>query len=225
MGNQSILKANGISKSFDKLTVLRELDLEVDSGQIVSIMGKSGSGKSTLLHIMSTLDHADQGTLIIDHTDISSLSKKALAAFRNQKIGFVFQFHHLLAEFTALENVTIPGLIQKRSKKEVERKAEELLEYLDLKERMEHKPNQMSGGEQQRVAFARALINDPKIIFADEPTGNLDTSTSEELHNLILQLQKDMNQTFIVATHNDDLAKLSNKNYILKDGKLMNQNQ
>lgn len=225
MEDQSILKAKGICKSFDKLSVLKDLDLEVNTGQIVSIMGKSGSGKSTLLHILSTLDQADQGTLLIDNVDIAKLNRKQLAAFRNEKIGFVFQFHHLLAEFTALENVTIPGLIQKRSKKEVEKKAQEILEYLDLKERLDHKPTQMSGGEQQRVAFARALINDPKLIFADEPTGNLDTNTSEELHNLILQLQKDMRQTFIVATHNDDLAQLSNSNYELNHGKLATQIQ
>lgn len=216
-----ILSAKDIRKSFGELEVLKGLNLEVEEGHIIAIMGKSGSGKSTLLHILSTLDAADSGQMHIDKIDVSSLKKNKLAAFRNEKIGFVFQFHHLLAEFTAIENVTIPGLIAKKPKKEVHQRAEELLDYLGLKDRMTHRPNQMSGGEQQRVAVARALINNPKLIFADEPTGNLDTNTSQELHSLLIRLKKDLNQTFIVATHNDDLAELSDHTYILQDGQFL----
>lgn len=213
-----MITGKDIKKSFGTLKVLKGVDIEVNKGEIVSIVGKSGAGKSTLLHILGTLDHFDSGSLQINGTEVGGLSPKELAAFRNQHIGFVFQFHHLLPEFTALENVCIPAFIGKKDEKETQKRAKELLTYLGLGERMEHKPTQMSGGEQQRVAVARALINNPAVVFADEPTGNLDTSTSEELHKLIHELRKDFQQTFVIVTHNLEMAKLSDRIVTMKDG-------
>lgn len=213
-----MLRAIDIEKSYDDLKVLRGISLEIEKSTITSIVGKSGSGKSTLLHIMGTLDSPDIGHIEIGGENISQLSDKDLAVFRNRQIGFVFQFHHLIPEFNALENVCIPGHISNTKKSTVIAKAKELLDYLGLSERLHHKPSELSGGEQQRVAVARALINDPSIIFADEPTGNLDTSTSEELHQLFLDLKKDMGQTFIIVTHNEELAKLSDTCLEIVDG-------
>lgn len=213
-----MLKAEGIFKSYDGLEVLKGIDLEIPQSSITSIVGKSGSGKSTLLHILGSLDQPDKGHVMIDDHNINQLKKKALAEFRNQKIGFVFQFHHLIPEFTAIENICIPALINKETKKEAVVKAEELLSYLGLTDRKDHKPNELSGGEQQRIAVARALINRPKIVFADEPTGNLDTQTSEELHNLFIRLKNDFQQTFVIVTHNNELAALSDRCLEIVDG-------
>lgn len=215
-----MIKANNIHKSFGQLHVLKGVDLDIQQGEIVSIVGKSGAGKSTLLYILGTLDRADKGKIIVNNTNVSKLSSKALASFRNNNIGFIFQFHHLLPEFTALENVCMPAFIKKTAEHTARKRAEELLEYLGLKERTHHKPNELSGGEQQRVAVARALINKPSVIFADEPTGNLDTQTSKDLHHLFLQLRKDFNQTFVIVTHNPELAKLSDRIVEMKDGKI-----
>jgi ABC-type antimicrobial peptide transport system, ATPase component len=213
-----VLEAKNIHKSYGPLEILRGVDLSVRKGEIVSIVGKSGAGKSTLLHILGTLDWADKGELNIAGTSIKSLSNNQLAAFRSSHIGFVFQFHHLLPEFTALENVCIPGYILRRNDAEVARKAKELLEYLGLAERLSHKPTQLSGGEQQRVAVARALVNQPDIIFADEPTGNLDSAASQDLHQLIRKLRDDYGQTFVIVTHNQELAGLSDRCLEMKDG-------
>jgi lipoprotein-releasing system ATP-binding protein len=216
-----MLKAQHISKSYGSLQVLRDVDLSVHSGEIVSIVGSSGAGKSTLLHILGTLDKPDAGTLHLSGERVDQLSGKALARFRNRNIGFVFQFHHLLPEFTALENVCIPGWIAASRKKEVEQRAIRLLSRLGLGNRMEHKPGALSGGEQQRVAVARALINSPAIIFADEPTGNLDSANARELHQLFLQLREEENQTFLIVTHNEELAALSDRVVHMKDGSIL----
>lgn len=216
-----VLKANNIHKSYGALEILKGVNFEVQRGEIVSIVGKSGAGKSTLLHILGTLDAADRGDLDIRDTRIRSLNAKQLAAFRNRYIGFVFQFHHLLPEFTALENVCIPGFIQQRPTAQVKKQAEELLRYLGLGDRLSHKPTEMSGGEQQRVAVARALINQPDIIFADEPTGNLDSMASQDLHRLIRQLRDDYGQAFVIVTHNKELADLSDRCLEMKDGLLV----
>lgn len=216
-----MLKAIDIHKSYDTLHVLKGVDFSVNKGEIVSIVGKSGAGKSTLLHIIGTLDRLDKGQVLYDEVDVSKLSKKELAGFRNKHIGFVFQFHHLLPEFTALENVCIPGFILKTGESKVKKRAKELLDYLGLAERFEHKPNQLSGGEQQRVAVARALINQPQIIFADEPSGNLDTASSEELHNLLFQLRDELQQTFVIVTHNEQLAAMSDRKVEMADGLLV----
>ncbi|MDA8692880.1 ABC transporter ATP-binding protein [Saprospiraceae bacterium] len=216
-----MLRATNIEKSYDDLKVLRGISLDIQESTITSIVGKSGSGKSTLLHILGTLDSPDSGHIEFGGQVISHLSDKELALFRNSSIGFVFQFHHLIPEFNALENVCIPGHIGNVKKSKVTAKAKELLDYLGLSERFHHKPSELSGGEQQRVAVARALINEPKLVFADEPTGNLDTSTSEELHQLILDLKKDMGQTFIIVTHNEELAKLSDTCLEIQDGLLV----
>lgn len=213
-----MLTAQNIKKSFGELQVLKGINLEIEKAEVVSIVGKSGTGKSTLLHILGTLDDADQGSLIIDGQEIRILNPKQLAKFRNEKLGFIFQFHHLLNEFTALENVMIPGMIAKTGKTALSKKAKELLDYFGLSDRLSHKPNQLSGGEQQRVAVARALINDPKIIFADEPSGNLDNVTSEELHNLIFKLRTDFNQSFVIVTHNNELAEMSDRSLTMEDG-------
>ena len=213
-----MIKASNIHKSYGKLHVLKGVDLHIKKGEVVSIIGKSGAGKSTLLHILGTLDNADQGELLIQDESVFKLSQKELAAFRNNNIGFIFQFHHLLPEFTALENVCIPAYIQKRAVADTQYKAKELLDYLGLSERLTHKPSQLSGGEQQRVAVARALINNPGIIFADEPSGNLDSESSKELHQLIFKLRDDFNQTFIIVTHNDELAQMSDRILEMKDG-------
>jgi lipoprotein-releasing system ATP-binding protein len=201
--------------------VLKGVDLTISKGEVVTIAGPSGSGKSTLLHILGTLDRADNGTVTMNNTSINSLSGNSLAAFRNKHIGFVFQFHHLLPEFSAIENVCIPGWLAGRKKAEVKEEAEKLLAMLGLSHRIENKPNQLSGGEQQRVAVARALINKPDIIFADEPTGNLDTANAKELHQLFFDLREKFNQTFLIVTHNEELAKLSDRILYMKDGKIV----
>ena len=210
-----------IHKRYGTVEVLKGVDVEINKGEVVSIVGPSGSGKSTLLHILGTLDKADVGAASMNNTVINSLSGKKLAAFRNKHIGFVFQFHHLLPEFTAWENVCIPGWLAGRKKAEVKEKAEELLKMLGLSHRMENKPNEMSGGEQQRVAVARALINNPDIVFADEPTGNLDSANAKELHQLFFDLRTKFNQTFLIVTHNEELAKLSDRVLYMKDGRIV----
>ncbi len=216
--NKQLIKAENIQKSYGDLHVLKGIDLTVNKGEIVSIIGKSGAGKTTLLHILGTLDNADKGKLWIDGTETQELKLNDLANFRNQKIGFIFQFHHLLTEFTAVENVAMPAFIAGKSKPPSIKRAKELLDYLGLADRIQHKPNELSGGEQQRVAVARALMNDPALVFADEPTGNLDKNTSEELHQLLFRLRKEMGQTFIIVTHNEELAKLSDRTIIMEDG-------
>ncbi len=213
-----MLKAKSIHKSYGQLQILKGVDLEVERGEIVTIVGASGAGKSSLLNILGTLDRPDSGQLYINDIELSGLNNKNLSDFRNRKIGFIFQFHHLLAEFTAIENVCIPAFIAGVSKSDAERKAKELLDLLGLSERMSHKPNQLSGGEQQRVAVARALINNPALIFADEPSGNLDSVNALELHELFIKLRKDFNQTFVIVTHNEDLANLSDRTVTMKDG-------
>ena len=215
-----MLQAKNIHKSYNTLKVLKGVDISIAKGEIVSIVGKSGAGKSTLLHILGTLDQADTGKVLFHDRDISNLKAKELATFRNEHIGFIFQFHHLLPEFNALENVCIPAFIKKMPIAQTEKRAKELLDYLGLSERLTHKPSQLSGGEQQRVAVARSLINSPEIIFADEPTGNLDTASSEELHNLLFQLRDDFQQTFVIVTHNEGLANMSDRKVVMKDGKL-----
>lgn len=217
---QYILKATDIHKSYDNLHVLKGVDFSVAKGEIVSIVGKSGAGKSTLLHIMGTLDKPDKGTVYFDDRIISNLSNKEIASFRNKHIGFIFQFHHLLPEFTALENVCIPAFIHKTPEAEVIKRATELLQYLGLSERLLHKPNQLSGGEQQRVAVARSLINSPAIVFADEPSGNLDSESSKDLHQLLFKLRDDFQQTFVIVTHNEELAQMSDRRVEMQDGLL-----
>ena len=217
-----MIEAKNIFKNYGDIPVLKGVNIQIQTGEIISIVGKSGAGKSTLLHILSTLDNADNGTIIFDDVDINKLNKKQLADFRNQNIGFIFQFHHLLPEFTAIENVCLPGYIKKEKDKLVLDKANELLEYLGLSDRKKHKPDELSGGEQQRVAVARALINNPSIIFADEPSGNLDTQTSIELHQLFFQLRKDFNQTFVIVTHNEELANISDRRLLMADGNILN---
>lgn len=218
-----MIKAINIHKSYGSVEVLKGVDLSIQEGEIVSVVGKSGAGKSTLLHILGTLDKPDSGKLLIADTEISGLGAAKLAEFRNQNIGFVFQFHHLLPEFTALENVCIPAFIRQTSEQEARKKAKEILDYLGLQDRFDHKPGQLSGGEQQRVAVARALINSPAVIFADEPTGNLDSSSSQDLHQLLFKLREDFRQTFVIVTHNDELAKMSDRILVMKDGKLADQ--
>lgn len=215
-----MLSGKNIYKRYGAVEVLKGVNIDVQKGEVIAIAGPSGSGKSTLLHILGTLDKADMGTITMNGMELNSLEGKKLAAFRNRHIGFVFQFHHLLPEFSALENVCIPGWLAGRKKKEVEIKAEELLEVLGLKERLENKPSQLSGGEQQRVAVARSLINNPDIIFADEPTGNLDSANAKELHQLFFDLRKQFNQTFLIVTHNEELATLSDRVLHMMDGKI-----
>lgn len=216
-----MIKAVDIRKSFGALEVLKGVNLEIDAGEIVSIIGKSGAGKSTLLHILGTLDAPDSGQLFIKGHEITQLNKKRLSTFRNEHIGFIFQFHHLLPEFTALENVCIPAYIKKSNDPNAIPRAKELLDYLGLSDRLDHKPTQLSGGEQQRVAVARALINQPAVVFADEPSGNLDSESSNELHQLIFNLRKDFNQTFIIVTHNLELADMSDRCLEMSDGVLI----
>lgn len=213
-----MIKTVNIHKSFGKLEVLKGIDLVIEKGEIVSIVGSSGAGKSTLLHIIGTLDQADKGNIYFDDIDINKFNQKKLSDFRNQRIGFVFQFHHLLPEFTALENVCIPAFINNKSKKAAITKATELLGFLNLSDRLDHKPSELSGGEQQRVAVARALINDPSVILADEPSGNLDSASSVELHNLFFELREKFNQTFIIVTHNQELADMADRKLVIKDG-------
>ncbi|HTA28507.1 MAG TPA: ABC transporter ATP-binding protein [Bacteroidia bacterium] len=212
--------AKGIQKSFGKLNVLKGIDLEVKKGEVVSIVGTSGAGKTTLLQILGTLDRADQGSIEINNTKIHTLKDRELSRFRNRQIGFVFQFHYLLPEFTAIENVCIPGFIAKTPTNEVRQKAEDLLTLLGLKERLEHKPSELSGGEQQRVAVARALINNPSVVFADEPSGNLDSANARELHKLFFHLRDTLSQTFVIATHNEELATMADRKITMKDGQI-----
>jgi lipoprotein-releasing system ATP-binding protein len=218
-----MIDVKNIKKSYGKLQVLKGVDLQVEKGEVVSIVGKSGAGKSTLLHIVGALDSADSGTVIIDGQQLNNMRARALARFRNQQIGFVFQFHHLLPEFTALENVCIPAFINKMAERVAKKRAAELLEYLGLAERMTHKPSELSGGEQQRVAVARALMNQPSVVLADEPSGNLDTHTSKELHELFFNLRKDFNQTFVIVTHNPELAAMSDRTLEMKDGLMIDE--
>ena len=213
-----MISCANIHKSYDHLQVLKGVSLEITKGDLVCIVGPSGAGKSTLLHIIGTLDKADSGTVTINNQQISSLKDNELSDFRNQHLGFVFQFHHLLPEFTAIENVSIPAFIAKKNEAETKKRAKELLDFLGLKDRLNHKPNELSGGEQQRVSVARALMNQPLVILADEPTGNLDTERSEELHQLFFDLKKEFNQTFIIVTHNDLLADKADKKFVMKDG-------
>ena len=213
-----MLQATGIKKSYGNLSILKGVDFQVSAGKIVCIVGASGAGKSTLLHILGTLDQPDEGELTLNGTKINQLKANELSIYRNLNIGFVFQFHHLLPEFTALENICIPAYIANKTKKEAENKAMELLALLDLKNRADHKPNQLSGGEQQRVSVARALINRPAIILADEPSGNLDSANAEALHQLFINLRDQFNQTFVIVTHNEGLAKISNRVVTMKDG-------
>lgn len=217
-----MLKATEIYKRFGAVEVLKGVNIEIKKGEIVSIVGSSGAGKSTLLHILGTLDKADTGEVFLHNENVSRLKGNNLAAFRNKHIGFIFQFHHLLPEFTALENVCIPGWISNAKRKQINQRAEELLMLLGLKERLHHKPDALSGGEQQRVAVARALINSPDIVFADEPTGNLDSTNAKELHKLFFDLRKEFNQTFLIVTHNEELAQLSDRLVHMKDGLIVN---
>jgi lipoprotein-releasing system ATP-binding protein len=216
-----MIQAKGIEKSFGPLKVLKGIDFSAAKSEVVSIMGASGAGKSTLLQILGSLSSPDAGTLIIDGVDVVKLKGKALADFRNRKVGFVFQFHHLLPEFTALENVMIPALIAKRSRKEAQAEAERLLSDMGLAERLGHKPSELSGGEQQRVAIARALINNPSVLFADEPSGNLDSRTKEEIHNLFFELREKYGQTIIIVTHDPDLAKMCDRSLYMIDGQFI----
>ncbi len=213
-----MLKATGVKKKYGELEVLKGVDIAIEAGEVVSIVGSSGAGKSTFLHIAGTLDNPDSGSVVINNIQASDLRGNALSAFRNRHIGFIFQFHHLLPEFTALENVCIPGWIAGNNKGKIESRAKELLELLNLSERLLNKPNQLSGGEQQRVAVARALINKPDIVFADEPTGNLDSVHARDLHQLFFTLRKELNQTFLIVTHNEELADLSDRKLVMKDG-------
>jgi len=217
-----MITGKNIYKRYGTVEVLKGVEVQISKGEVVSIVGPSGSGKSTLLHILGTLDRADMGEVSMNNTVISTLTGKKLAAFRNKHIGFVFQFHHLLPEFTALENVCIPAFIAKKNEADTKKRASELLDFLGLKDRMQHKPNELSGGEQQRVSVARALMNQPLVILADEPTGNLDTERSEELHQLFFNLKKEFNQTFIIVTHNDVLADKADRKFVMKDGLIIN---
>lgn len=216
-----VIKGLQIHKSYDTLHVLKGVDIEVGKGEVVSIVGKSGAGKSTLLHILGTLDKADAGQVSINGVDVSKLNARQLSDFRNKNIGFVFQFHHLLPEFTALENVCIPAFIAKTPEAQARRRAGELLDYLGLSERLNHKPGELSGGEQQRVAVARALMNNPVVVFADEPSGNLDTASSKDLHQLLFRLRNEFKQTFVVVTHNQELAAMSDRRLEMQDGRFI----
>lgn len=213
-----MIQAQGIEKSFGQLKVLKGIDLHVEKSEVISIMGASGAGKSTLLQILGSLSSPDAGSLFIDGVDVARLKGKSLAEFRNRKVGFVFQFHHLLPEFTALENVMIPALVAKRSRKDAQKEALKLLDDMGLSERAGHKPSELSGGEQQRVAIARALINKPSVLFADEPSGNLDTKTKEEIHNLFFTLRDKYAQTIVIVTHDPDLAKMCDRSLYMVDG-------
>ena len=216
-----MLTVTGVHKKYGDLHVLKGVDVTIRSGEIVSIVGPSGAGKSTLLHIMGTLDQADQGTLFVEGENLSALSGNKLAAFRNAKIGFIFQFHNLLPEFTAGENIMIPGLIAGRGEKELRNRAEELAVLLGIQGRLHHKPSELSGGEQQRVAVARALINNPKIIFADEPSGNLDTQSAQSLHELFFRLRDEFGQSFVIVTHNQELAQMADRKLTMQDGRIV----
>ena len=221
MSESPILQASDIHKAYGDIEVLKGINIHVDKGEIISVVGASGAGKSSLLHILGSLDRPDKGELKINGETINSLTRNNLAAFRNSEIGFVFQFHNLLPEFTALENVCIPGYIGRRKQSEVEAKARELLVLLGLEGRMEHKPSQLSGGEQQRAAVARALVNDPKIVFADEPSGNLDSHNAEELHQLFFDLRQRLALSFVIVTHNPSLADMADRKLTIEDGVIL----
>ncbi len=215
---RTMIIAKGITKQYGELQVLKGIDLTIQDQEIVSVVGDSGAGKTTLLQILGTLDTATAGTLHYDNIEISQLKSKALADFRNKNIGFIFQFHQLLPEFTCLENVCMPAFIAKTKKSEAEKKAKELLDYLNLSHRYQHKPNELSGGEQQRCAVARALMNSPKVIFADEPSGNLDSKNAHELHQLFFNLRKDFGYSFVIVTHNEEFADMADRKLLMKDG-------
>lgn len=218
-----MIDTKNITKSFGKLQVLKGIDLHIDKGEIVSIVGPSGAGKTTLLQIIGTLDKPDNGSVVIDGTDVSTLSQKKLADFRNQHIGFVFQFHQLLPEFTAIENIMIPAFIAGKGRKEAKERAEELLQFMGLADRANHKPNELSGGEKQRVAVARALVNNPGVVLADEPSGSLDTKNKAELHQLFFDLRDKFGQTFVIVTHDESLAALTDRTLHMKDGLIIDQ--
>jgi lipoprotein-releasing system ATP-binding protein len=218
-----MIEARNIEKHYGNLAVLRGVNLSIAASEIVSIVGKSGAGKSTLLHILGTLDQADTGEVVINGENISKLNRAKLADFRNNHLGFIFQFHHLLPEFTALENAAMPALIAGKSQSTAQKRAKELLDYLGLAERLSHKPTQLSGGEQQRVAVARALMNQPAVVFADEPTGNLDSASSKDLHDLLFKLRQDFKQTFVIVTHNAELARMSDRTLTMQDGVLVDE--
>ena len=215
-----MIKISGIEKSYGALRVLKGIDLEISEGEVIAICGASGAGKSTLLHIIGTLDKPDKGDLLFDNSSVFALNDHELSLFRNRNVGFVFQFHHLLPEFTAVENVALPAMIAGDSKKVALKKAQEMLQIMHLSERLLHKPAQLSGGEQQRVAVARALINNPKIVLADEPSGNLDTDNARNLHQLFFELRDKLQKTFVIVTHNEELATLSDRKIIIRDGKI-----
>ncbi|MDO5105992.1 ABC transporter ATP-binding protein [Capnocytophaga sp.] len=219
-----MIKAKNIHKTYGALEVLKGVDIQVNKGEVVSIVGASGAGKTTLLHILGTLDTANnnKGTsLFINDIDVKNLSSKALSKFRNEHIGFIFQFHQLLPEFTALENICVPAFIKGTPKKEAEKRAKELLSFLNLSNRFDHKPSALSGGEQQRVSVARALMNYPSVVFADEPSGNLDSESAENLHQLFFELRKTFNQTFVIVTHNEELANMADRKLVMVDGKII----
>lgn len=216
-----MIVAENINKSYGKLQVLKNVSLSINKAEVISIVGSSGAGKTTLLQILGTLDKSDSGKVLINDTLVSELKDSKRAAFRNKNIGFVFQFHHLLPEFTAIENICIPAFIAGISKKEAEEKAKELLSFLGLSERNNHKPSELSGGEQQRVAVARALINNPSVVFADEPSGNLDSATAKDLHELFFTLREKFDQTFVIVTHNQELANMADRKLVMKDGAII----
>ncbi len=223
MDLQPILQAQNLRRSFGSVQVLNGVNLTVHAGEIVSISGRSGAGKSTLLHILGTLDRPDSGTLSIDQREITQLNDRLMSRFRNERLGFVFQFHHLLPEFTALENIGIPMMIAGKSKQEVDSRGMDLLKMMDLQHRAHHKPDALSGGEQQRVAVARALANAPAVVFADEPSGNLDAQTAAQLHNLFFDLREKLGQTFIVVTHNAELAGMADRNLVMSQGQIISE--
>lgn len=216
-----MISARNIHKNYNGLEILKGIDVDIAESEVVSIVGSSGAGKTTLLTILGTLERPSTGELSIAGTNVYQLNDSKLAAFRNQHIGFVFQFHHLLPEFTALENVCMPAFIAKTNKKQAEKRADELLEFLGLRDRKNHKPSELSGGEQQRVAVARALINSPKVVFADEPSGNLDSNTAQDLHKLFFTLRNEMKQTFVIVTHNEELANMADRKLVMKDGLIL----
>ncbi|MCR9016720.1 ABC transporter ATP-binding protein [Aquiflexum gelatinilyticum] len=218
-----MLVAKGIHKNYGDLNVLKGVDVSINSGEVVSIVGSSGAGKSTLLHIMGTLDQAEKGEVRIGNTLITGLKGDKLAEFRNKEIGFIFQFHNLLPEFTAEENIMIPGLIANMPVEEIRQRARQLAERLGISSRLGHKPSELSGGEQQRVAVARALVNDPKIVFADEPSGNLDSKSAQALHKLFFELRKEFGQSFVIVTHNQELAQMADRTLVMQDGKIIGQ--